>query len=147
MSAEGQPLAVAAFVPPDGFEEYEPVNEFARHNGPLYQKELPENGFVRAFRVLERHTNSGGICHGGMLVSFADMVLGHMCRRVQGRAGATVQLSTSFLAPARLGDWVEGRGTLLRQTRSLLFLRAEVTVGDRLILTADGVFHVNMPKA
>ncbi|MBX6747993.1 MAG: PaaI family thioesterase, partial [Acetobacteraceae bacterium] len=54
----------------------------------------------------------------------------------------TVQLNTQFIAPVRVGDFVEGRAEVLRTTRSVLFVRGMLTVGDRTVAHADGVWKI-----
>ena len=44
------------------------------HTGPLYARWSGER-LQLGFRVEHRHTNPLGICHGGMMASFADMLL------------------------------------------------------------------------
>lgn len=132
---------------PDGFRRALPGSPFGATAGPFYQRDEPDGRFVRAFRVLEKHTNRAGICHGAMLVALADGVMGQTVGRELDQAAVTVRLSTSFLAPARRGDWVECRAEIVRATASLVFLRAAATVRRRTVLTADGVFQQVRPRA
>ncbi len=128
-------------VVPDGFRPASAKSPFGETAGPFYQREAANGGFVRAFRVLEKHTNRAGLAHGAMLVALADGVMGQTVGRELDAAAVTVRLTTSFLAPARLGDWVECRAEIVRATRDLVFLRAEATVRRRIVLTADGIFQ------
>jgi len=54
----------------------------------------------------------------------------------------TVSMTCDFVAPARLGDWVEGRPELVRQTRSLLFTNIYLTVGEEKILRASAIAKI-----
>ena len=54
-------------------------------------------------------------------------------------AGATVSLNCEFLASARAGERIEAHVELVRRTRSLVFLSANVTADGRAVLTADGL--------
>ena len=54
----------------------------------------------------------------------------------------TVQLSTQFISPARIGDFVEGRAEVLRATRTVVFVRGLLTVGDRTVVSAEGVWKI-----
>ncbi len=133
-------IAKSTQIPP-GFSPIEHSAPFGRHTGPFFDKD-EEGGFVRAFRVDERHVNSLGVAHGGMLATFADVVLAKAAILAASGPTVTVRMVTDFLGPARLGDWVEGRARVVRTTRSLVFVRAELTVGRHPILTADGVYRI-----
>ncbi len=130
---------------PEGFRALPSRSPFALHNGPIYLREEADGGFVRGFRVLEHHLNAGRIAHGGMLVSVMDMVLGQTVGRALGGPAVTLRLTTSFVAPARAGDWVEGRAEVVRRTRELVFARGKLTVRHRTLLTGDGIFQPIRP--
>lgn len=107
---------------------------FTQTNGPLYV--LHEGSVVKfGFRVEDRHCNPMGVCHGGMMATFCDMLVPLTAHRVSPEVAhrflPTISLQLDYLAPAPLGAWVEGEGQVLRVTRSLVF-------GQGLIY-ADGV--------
>ncbi len=110
--------------------------------GPFFARREGE-GWRYGFLAEPRHRNMGGVVHGGMLMSFADDVLGITVWAAAGRKPCTtVQLNTHFIAPARVGDFVEGRAEVLRATRSVVFVRGVLTVGERTIAHADGVWKI-----
>lgn len=98
---------------PEGFSRVQrpqpnPFNELV---GPFYSK-LEGNVISVGLRIEERHCNSRGICHGGLLATLADIALGYACviaGGTGGRAGSfvTTNLSVDYLAPAHVGDWVQ----------------------------------------
>jgi acyl-coenzyme A thioesterase PaaI-like protein len=55
---------------------------------------------------------------------------------------ATIQLNTQFIAAVQIGDFVEGRAEIVRGTRSLVFVRGMLTVGERAVATIDGICKV-----
>ena len=124
---------------PEGFAVYTQSGPFAQHNGPFFEKR-GEGGLVRAFRVEQRHLNGAGIVHGGMLMAFADSVLGRTVSELEERGAVTVRMTSDFVHPAHPGDWIEGRATVTRKTSSLVFVRGEITSRGRVLMTADGVF-------
>lgn len=126
-------------LPPPGFEPHLSAGGYSRHNGPFYQK-LDGHDNYRGFYVLERHCNSMGIAHGGQLVSFADALLGMAVYRLTRRAPITVRLTSDFMASAKLGDWVEGKGTVIKADNDVVFVNAEIYVADKTVLMAQGVF-------
>jgi uncharacterized protein (TIGR00369 family) len=111
--------------------------------GPFWYKREAEGGFRYGFTAEPRHLNLGGVVHGGMLMSFADDVLGMTVWQAAGQKPCTtVQLSTQFIAPMKLGEFVEGRAEVMRTTRSVVFVRGLVMVGDRTIVHADGIWKI-----
>ncbi len=128
-------------VPP-GWRERVPRGPFARLTGPFYETEEPDAPPLRAFRVEERHTNALGIVHGGMLMSFLDSVLARAVSEHARGSFVTLRMTTDFLAPARIGDWVEGHAAVTRATRSLCYVRGEARVGERRVAAADAVFRL-----
>jgi acyl-coenzyme A thioesterase PaaI-like protein len=88
------------------------------------------------------HCNIGGICHGGMLMTFADMQLGLGARfDSEDEFGfmPTVSMTADFLAPAPLGAWVEGRTDLLRSTRNFIFVQCIVTSNGAPAVRSSGI--------
>jgi uncharacterized protein (TIGR00369 family) len=110
--------------------------------GPLWFRREGD-GAAFAFRAEARHANPNGVVHGGMLFSLADHALGSAVFFAGGkRPCATVSLNCDFVAAARPGDWIECRAEILRQGRSLVFVRGRVFAGERLLATADGVWKI-----
>jgi len=145
--------AEATDVPP-GFRRFRAGTGFIAVNGPLYF--LHEGPlFKLGFRVEERHCNPMGICHGGMLATFADMLMPigaiNLVPQLHRRFMPTVSLQVDFMASARLGDWVEGEMQVLRTTRTLVFAQGLVTSGGVTALRCSGVFKIGpefeRPKA
>ena len=131
---------------PEGYLPIQSSAPFGKHNGPIFEK-VDGGRFRRGFRVLERHCNQGGIVHGGMLMTFADVVLGTAAWRRTGRPTVTVRMVVDFVAPAHLGDWVEGTAELSRETESLIFVEGELRANGRTILTSSGIFKTIEPRA
>ena len=129
------------FLPPEGFLPMTQTSPYGRLVGPIYERTTP-GGKVFGFRVTDKHVNLGGVTHGGMLASFADIVLGRFEARDFGKVTVTVRMVTDFLAPARLGDWVEGTSNITRQTRSFFFVDGVITCRARNLLNASAIFKV-----
>ncbi|MEE8295685.1 MAG: PaaI family thioesterase [Sphingomonadales bacterium] len=110
---------------PKGFEPIKSENPFGKAVGPIFEKK-DGDGWVRGFRVGENHTNQGRIAHGGVLMTFADIVLARAVLDVAPLPFATVQMSCQFVAPALWGAWIEGRGKVTRRTRDLVFVSCEL---------------------
>ena len=120
------------------------VAGFNKFAGPFYR--LPDEGDVRrfAFVVLDHHMNGSGSVHGGLLMTFADIAMSRTSRLVSGaKSCSTVALNCDFVGPGRLGDLIEARVRATRQTRTLVFLGAELSTADRIVLTATGLWKIS----
>jgi len=130
---------------PGHFVAYARSSRYLDLIGPLYEhRDDPSTvGLV----IDERHTNSRGMLHAGVLVAITDTVMGHTCERAaaDGTRLVTVSITTDFTGSAREGDWVQGTATVRRTGRRLAFASCELHSGDRLLLAASGVFAVSAP--
>jgi uncharacterized protein (TIGR00369 family) len=137
-----EPFDAAA---PAGFQPVpmRPTGTFAHVNGPLYAK-MADGKLVVGFRVEVRHCNPARICHGGMLMTFADMLLGMGSNfgAKLGRFLPTVSMACDFMAPAPLGSWVEGSTEVLRVTRNLVFAQCLVRADGTVALRASGTMKL-----
>lgn len=59
----------------------------------------------------------------------------------------TINLTCDFLAPARLGAWVEGRAEAVAVTRNLLYAQGAVTADGVPCLRANGIFKITNPDS
>ena len=126
---------------PAGYELLPWHRGFGRQVGPLFEKR-DENGLTRGFRVEEHHTNGMMNAHGGMLMTFADMAWGGAIDNDEETWWVTVRLLCDFLSGAKLGDWVEGRGTLVSEVDDIYTIDGEIWCEDRTLLTGTGLFKV-----
>jgi uncharacterized protein (TIGR00369 family) len=125
--------------PPAGFILL-PRGPFMEANGPLFHRPDAAPEADQALFVLSRHTNSGGIMHGGMFMTFMDGLLGAAGRQAVGRPVVTVQMSIEFHRMVRPGEWLRGRARLTHATRDLAFCEGHAFVGEREVGRASGVF-------
>lgn len=129
---------------PEGFVPLRLPMGFLDANGPLYGKW--EGGRLHlGFRVEKRHCNPAMVAHGGMLATFADMLL-PLAARAQSDSDLgflpTINLTCDYLAPAPMGAWVEGQADAIRVTRKLLFAQGLAFVDGEPALRANGVFKI-----
>jgi uncharacterized protein (TIGR00369 family) len=137
----------AAHAIPQGFRRAPIGGAFLAHNGPLYAR-LDGERLQLGFRVEERHTNPLNICHGGMLATFADMLLPFVIIYEPGherRFLPTISLQLDYLAQAPLGAWVQGEGEVLRRTRSMVFAQGLVTADGAPAVRVSGIFKLGLP--
>jgi uncharacterized protein (TIGR00369 family) len=135
---------------PEGFTRLPIGGEFIVANGPIYERHR-EGVCLLGFRVEARHTNTMGICHGGMMATFCDMLLPVTALRrneaLRVRFLPTVSLNIDYLAPALLGAWVQGEAQVLRSTRSLVFAQGLVTADGEPVARVSGVFKIGSAVA
>ncbi len=80
----------------------------------------------------DKHHNRRGMVQGGLLMTFADRACGMAARFVSGRPTmATVQLDVHFVDGGRIGETLMTRPRVIRTTRSLVFVSAEVMANNR----------------
>ena len=132
----------AASLPPDA--ENISAGGFNKYVGPLYRLAGGEDESHRyAFVVTEKHMNAAGTVHGGMLMAFADVSMSRTTRQVtHAKSCSTVSLTCDFLSPGHFGDRIESHVRVTRSTRTMVFMSAEITAGDRLLMTASGVWKI-----
>jgi len=119
-----------------------PTTGFNDLVGPIWARREGEV-WVNAFLVTEKHLNFRRNVHGGMLATFADQVLGRtVVNAIKPRPCATIQLNMHYVAPVMSGDFVVGRGEIIRVTGSVVFVAARLTVGSNVVAMADGVWKI-----
>lgn len=135
-----KPPTVTSFDPAAaGWQPYAGEGFFALV-GPLWTRQ--EAGtHLFAFKAEAKHHNRRGVVHGGMLMAFADRSMGMTCWYANGeQPQATVHLDMHFVDAVKIGEFVEAKCHVVRRTRALVFMRAELTVGERVVATATGVW-------
>ena len=133
---------------PAGFTPLFRTSPFLETVGPFYQS-VEGDGLVVGLRVEERHANTRGTVHGGLLVTMADIALGYNASYVgvEKLPGAlptvaltTASLSVDFAGTATLGDWIEARVDVQKVGGKLAFANAYLSVDGRRIARASAVF-------
>ena len=111
---------------------------FETANGPYCFK--LENGVARcAFQPRREHLNGGGAIHGGALMSFADFALFSIAySSLRDTRAVTLTFHSEFLSAGGLDGLIEAQGEVLRETRSLVFVRGLVTQVSRRLLAFSG---------
>lgn len=101
-----------------------------------------EDGRARsAFEPKPHHLNGGGTVHGGALMSFADFALFAIAHSaLSGNVKAvTLTCNSEFIGAGNLNDGlIEAHGEVLRDTRSLIFVRGLITQASRPLLAFSG---------
>ncbi len=128
---------------PDGWRPLPGLSPFNALVGPLYERRVNAN-LSLALRIETKHTNSRGICHGGVLATLADVALGYaMQAHVQADQGPrfiTVQLSLDYAGSAKLGDWIESAVEIQRVGSRLAFANGYLVAEGERIVRASAIF-------
>lgn len=130
----------------EGWEQTEAwgLPEFLR---PMWLR-TDATGFSLGFQPNAALNNGRGVIHGGILATYMDHSLGRTVREAVGRVPiATIQLDLHYLAPGDMNLFVEVRGDITRQTRSVVFIRGMLTQGGKPVLAASGIWKVLSPKS
>jgi uncharacterized protein (TIGR00369 family) len=131
---------------PEGFRKIERLSPFNALLGPLYERRAGDAVSI-GLAIEEKHTNSRGICHGGVLATLADLSLGYAMLAKSGaiagqRQGSflTAHLALDYAGAARLGDWIESRTEIQRVGARLAFANCYLVVDEKRIVRASAIF-------
>ena len=136
------PSPETAAIPP-GFVPVPLDAGFISHNGPIYVRNGDD--LVFGFLVEPHMCNIAGVCHGGWIATALDMVMPLTARlraTLEDRFMLTVNLSVDFLGSPRQGDWVEGRGQVLRKANRLVFTQGLLTLNGEPIARGSSVLKI-----
>ena len=125
-----------------GWQTYDLHDTFDVVVGPFYGKLDPDGHMRCAFRAEQKHMNAGGRMHGGCLMTFADIAMFQIAyQEMEGASGVTVQLDSTFIDGAYVGELIEATGEVVRAGGSLIFVRGQITTGERTLMTYSGVIR------
>lgn len=126
---------------PDGFEPLFRTSPFLELIGPLHHRR-DEGGLTIGLRLDSRHVNARGAAHGGVLLTLADIALGYSMAFSEDPPlhMTTASMSVDFAGSANEGDWVTASTDIQKIGSRLAFANAYITVGDKRIVRASGVF-------
>jgi acyl-coenzyme A thioesterase PaaI-like protein len=116
--------------------------------GPFWARKTGDST-AYAFLAEPKHHNRRNVVQGGMLMTFADRSMGMTCWYANGQVPqATVQLDMHFVDAVQIGEFVEAKCRVVRRTRSVIFMEADLVVGTRVVATAKGIWKtLGAPKS
>ena len=126
---------------PEGFQKIERLSPFNALVGPLYERRDGESVSI-GLVIEEKHTNSRGICHGGVLATLADLALGYAMLAKSGDKGSflTAHLAVDYAGAARQGDWIESQVEIQRVGARLAFANCYLIADEKPIVRASAIF-------
>jgi acyl-coenzyme A thioesterase 13 len=111
--------------------------------GPFYGKGTGPD-LVIGLRVAEKHTNTRGTVHGGVLATIGDIALGYTLASGPSppKSAVTASLTVDYVGVAKIGDWIEAKVDRSKIGKTLAFANAYLTVNGAQIARVSGVFAV-----
>ena len=92
--------------------------------------------------------NGGGSMHGGCLMTFADSAIFVIAaRELEGGMGVTLNLTADFLGPAKVGQFIEARGRVVRGGGKTIFVEGMATADGTPVLRFNGIIRKVGSKA
>ena len=65
---------------------------------------------------------------------------------MEGSNGVTVQLDSTLIDGAYVGELIEATGEVVRAGGSLIFVRGQITTGQRTLMTFSGIIRKFTPR-
>lgn len=132
---------------PSGYRLLEvDTGPFFARLGPVYCREDVRadgsTGLLLGLRVSPEHLNQGGLVHGGMLITLADVACGMNLRRASAtyEYAITASMTVDFLGAPQVGTWLAARVEIDRLGRRLAFCTCFLQAEGKLVLRASAVF-------
>ena len=119
---------------PAGFELLSNASVYSRHIGPSYaRKEADGASLIQP--TLPHMCNSGGVLHGGYMMSFADSAVTRAAGLTTGMAPSTVAFAAEFLSAGTATTPIATRVEVPRHGKSLAFVRGLLEQDGRKLLS------------
>ncbi|MEW6597663.1 MAG: PaaI family thioesterase [Pseudomonadota bacterium] len=120
---------------------------FENQAGPFYFR-IDEKGGLCAFRVAEKHLNGAGTLHGGCVMGFADFCVFVIARQeLEEQEAVTATFNCELVGAARPGQLVECRGDVVKNTRSMIFVRGLMSADGEPILSFSSAVKKRRARA
>jgi uncharacterized protein (TIGR00369 family) len=133
-AASATPAAPALQSVPAGFELLSNASVYSRHIGPSYaRKEVDGASLIQP--TLPHMCNSGGVLHGGYMMSFADSAVTRAAGLTTGMAPSTVAFAAEFLSAGTATAPLTTRVEVPRHGKSLAFVRGLLEQDGRKLLS------------
>lgn len=114
---------------------------FNAHIGPIRFARAGEAEWRAALVIEARHINVGGVCHGGVLMTLADVAMGAATfEAAGGHPCATISFDCHFVAAAKLDQRLIAESRQTRRVRELSFMDCTLWAGGRQVMRASGIW-------
>ncbi len=129
-------------APIEGYTIYDPVDPFENRAGPFHWRKLEDGTQHFVVRAGERHCNRQGIVHGGLMLTMIDLTFAATAKEHPEQRLVTISLTSEFVAGGRIGTIIEATAEITRRTRSLCFMRGQVTSEGDVLMNASCIYKV-----
>ena len=127
----------------ENFEQISLKPGFMKYNGGLLFKTISENEYEFKTTIKENHLNAAGITHGGFIAAVVDAGAGTAAHRAAGNSPCvTISLELKFISPVKLDQVLLGTTKIQKKTKSMVFLTCELSVANKIVATASGVWKI-----
>lgn len=128
---------------PQGFQPLERLSPVIEMIGPVYVRGKGKD-LVLGLRAGQKHCNTRGTVHGGILATLADIALGYSLAFSTDppTAAVTANLSLDFAGAAKSGDWLEAAVDFHKLGKRLAFANCYISAEGQRIVRASAVFLV-----
>jgi uncharacterized protein (TIGR00369 family) len=140
-AAAGRQETAAAWHVPEGFEALTGASVYSRHIGASYARR-EARGATLIQPALPHMCNSGGVLHGGYMMSFADSAVTRAAGMITGMTPSTVAFAAEFLSAGDARSPLVARVELPRHGRSLAFLRGSLEQEGRRLLAYSATIRL-----
>ena len=94
------------------------------------------------------HLNGMGALHGGALMSFADFALFAIAHHsLVDTTAVTLTCNSEFIAAGGVDGWVEAEGEVVKETKSIIFVRGLLRQNGTVLLAFSGVLKKLKPRS
>jgi len=128
---------------PEGFVQLPQGLGFTDSIQPSYRR-VQGDRVSFGMLVQAQHSNSMGICHGGALMTLADVTAASGVNMARGvRSGSpTVNLAMDFIASAHQGDWVQADAEQVSVKRRFGFCSGAIYNRAGIVARFNGTFYL-----
>ncbi len=128
---------------PQGFELLPLGLGFTDVIQPCYRK-VEDKTVVMGLRVEQQHCNMMGVCHGGVLMTLADITAASGVNIVCGKSAGspTLNLALDFISAGRKGQWLEASITQTTVKRRFGFCSGLISNADGVVARFNGTFYL-----
>jgi acyl-coenzyme A thioesterase 13 len=123
---------------------------FAGLAGPFYARREGRQ-LSLGLRIEQRHLNSRGTCHGGLLATLADIALGYACVAAaadgQSKNFVTIDLAVEYMAGTHEGDWLYSEVKVLNADSRTAAAAGHLLVDGNPVARISANFRMARPRS
>ena len=128
---------------PDGFVPLPEGLGFSDYLQPSYRR-IEGDDISFGIVVQIQHGNTMGICHGGVLMTLADIAAANGVNVKRGTYGPcpTINLAVDFVSAARIGQWIQADVELATVKRRFGFSSGVIRNANGVVARFNGTFYL-----